>query len=214
MTETKALQKPKLRGYFHLEGFFTFLGAFVVMIARSSDLKNLIASISFALGILVLFGISAYYHVPFWEPKKRAFLRRLDHAAIFFSIWGGFVPFCLLALPENRGYPLLALASTIGVVGILHSLVWVNAPKWLTTLFSIGMAWAVFPYLDEIGHSIGQQNVKLLIIGGVVYTMGGLFYALKKPKLWPMHCGYHELCHVCTLIGSGCFYYVIYQMIH
>ncbi len=211
---TKPLKKPKLRGYFHREGFFGFLGAFVVMTAQSTDLKHFIASIAFSLGMLILFGISATYHVPHWTPEKRAFLRRLDHAAIFGAIWGGFVPFCLLALPENRGYPLLEIVSVIAVVGILQSLFWVKAPKWFMTAFSLGMAWSVLPYIGEIGNSIGQRNVSLMAIGGGVYTFGALCYALKRPRLKPTHFGYHELFHVCTLFGSACFFFVIYQMIH
>ena len=205
--------KPSLRGYFHQEAFFVALGGCSLLIAKSSTFSATLASVIYSMGLLLLFGISAIYHRPTWQPPQRAILKRFDHSAIFVMIAGTFTPIALLALSENSGQQLLILIWSIAALGILQSIFWVKAPKYLTALFYVGMGWLALPYLAEIKKALGTADQLLIIAGGVFYTAGALFYAAKKPKLFPEVFGYHELFHILTIIAALLHFLVIYKLI-
>ncbi len=214
MSTLKPLIKPSLRGYLHQEAFFIALGACSVLIALSTNEMARIASITYSVGLLMLFGISAVYHRPHWEPKARSIMKRFDQSAIFIQIAGTFTPLCLLVLPQNEGKHLLMVIWSGAFLGILQSVFWVNAPRWLTAIFYVLLGWLIFPYVSELKESLGNNNISLIIAGGLFYTIGAIFYALKKPKLNPAVFGYHELFHLFTIIAAGFHFIVIYQVIH
>ena len=123
--------KPKLRGYFHQEAFFVAVGACSMLIAKSSSHLSLWSSIIYSFGLLFLFSMSALYHRPHWEEKIRQFIQRFDHSAIFILIAGCFTPFCLLAMTPAHGHLLLRIIWTVATLGVIQSIFWVNAPKWV-----------------------------------------------------------------------------------
>jgi hemolysin III len=205
--------KPLLRGYLHQEAFFIALGACILLIAKSTSQVSYLSSIVYSLGLLMLFGISAIYHRPQWSPKPRALLKRFDHCAIFILIAGTFTPVCLLALPEDQGDRLLLIIWGAAILGIIQSIFWVKAPKWLTAIFYIAMGWLALPYLSELKVTLGVGALGLLAAGGVVFTVGAVFYALKKPNLAPGIFGYHELFHLLTVVGAALHFAVVYQLI-
>ncbi len=209
MTSTK----PVLRGYLHQEAFFIALGACILLIAKSTSQVSYLSSIVYSLGLLMLFGISAIYHRPQWKPKPRAWLKRFDHCAIFILIAGTFTPICLLALTEDQGNRLLLIIWGAAILGIFQSIFWVKAPKWFTALFYIAMGWLALPYLGELKASLGMTSLGLLAAGGVVFTIGAVFYAWKKPNIAPGIFGYHELFHLFTVIGAAFHFAVVYQLI-
>jgi hemolysin III len=213
MSTAKQLKKPHLRGYFHQEFFFISLGACILLIAKSTSQISLIASLIYSLGVLFLFGVSAVYHRPHWNPKPRALLKRLDHSAIFILIASTVTPICMFALSEKSGNQFLIVIWTSALIGICQSIFWVTAPKILTSLFYVAIGWLTLPYVSELRQSLGSTKVNLIVIGGAVYTAGALFYALKRPKLFPTIFGYHELFHVFTIVGASLHFIVIYQLI-
>lgn len=206
--------KPRLRGYLHQEAFFIALGACALLVAKSSGEKAFWASFIYSIALLLLFGISAIYHRPHWEPKPRAFMKRLDHSAIFIQIAGTFTPICLLALPQDQGDKLLMIIWAAAILGILQSVFWVKAPKWITAIFYVVMGWLALPYLAELKNSLGLPYLILLAAGGVVFTVGAVFYATKKPNFVPGTFGYHELFHLFTIVGAALHFIVVYQLIH
>lgn len=185
-------KKPRLRGHFHQETFFIALGACLLLIAKSSNQTALIASIIYSLGLLILFGISALYHRRHWEPKPRALMKHLDHSAIFILIASTATPLCLLGLSENTGRQFLLVIWVAALIGILQSIFWAKAPKYFTALFCVAMGWLTSPYLTELKELLGILKVSLIIAGGIIYSIGAIIYALKKPKLVPDIFGYHE----------------------
>ncbi len=207
------LKKPLLRGYFHQEAFFIALGACLLLVAKTTDSVSLIASLLYSLGLLSLFGISAIYHRPHWDPKPRALLKRLDHSAIFILIAGSFTPICLLALSLEKGQHLMIVIWSVAVLGVLQSVFWVKAPKWFTAIFYVIMGWMILPYVSELRESLGGRNLSFLALGGFSYTVGAVFYALKRPRLSPAVFGYHELFHVLTIVGAIFHFVVMYQLI-
>jgi hemolysin III len=214
MSVNLPLKKPILRGYLHQEAFFISLGACALLIAKSTNQTSLIASLLYSFGLLSLFGVSAIYHRPHWQPKPRALLKRLDHSAIFLLIAGSFTPICLLALTPEKGQHLMIVIWSVAVAGVLQSVFWVKAPKWLTAVFYVAMGWLVLPYLSELRESLGLQNLILLAAGGAAYTVGAVFYAVKRPKLSPRVFGYHELFHALTIVGAALQFVVVYKLIN
>jgi hemolysin III len=207
-------KKPLLRGYIHQEAFFVALGGCAVMISKSSSMVMFAASLTYSLGLLLMFGISAIYHRPHWEPESRKFLKRLDHSAIFVLIAGTATPICLLALPEKEGFQLLIVNWLVAFAGVLQSVFWVKAPKFLTAIFYVIMGWLTVPYLSDLKVSLGLTKVALILVGGIVYTLGAVFYATKKPKLVPHIFGYHEFFHAFTVVAALLHFIVIYQLIN
>lgn len=213
MTEPKAKVKPLLRGHLHQEAFFIAVGACALLIAKSSNSKTLLSSLVYSIGILSMLGISALYHRPHWEPSARAFMKRLDHSAIFVLIAGTFTPICLLALPEAQGMQLLKIVWIAAVAGILQSIFWVKVPKYVTAIFYVVMGWLAIPYMSEMKQSLTAPQFVLIVVGGVVYTLGAVFYATKRPHFKPAIFGYHEFFHAFTVVAAILHFIVVYQLI-
>lgn len=212
MTTEAPKQRPRLRGYFHQEAFFLFLGLCIFLIISSPGLMKTLSSLVYSFSLLFLFGTSAIYHRVHWEPAPRAVMKRLDHSAIFVLIAGSFTPICLLALPDLISARLMKLIWFLAFFGILKSVFWVKAPKWLNAILYVGMGWIAAPYLPELNEALGTTRVALILIGGIIYTVGGVFYALRWPKLSPSTFGFHELFHVFTIIAAALHFVVIYQL--
>lgn len=213
MTHSKPLQKPRLRGHIHQEAFFIALGACPFLLLNSSQPRALLASVIYSLALLLLFGTSALYHRRHWPPQPRALMKRIDHSAFFVFIAGTFTPICLLALPEQHGQRLLTAVWLTATLGIVQALWWNTAPKWLKAFFYVVLGWFAMPYLGELNVSLGTRNLLILATGGAIYTLGAVFYAIKKPRLAPATFGYHEFFHVLTIIGASLHFFVVYQLV-
>jgi hemolysin III len=204
--------KPLWRGQFHQAAFFFSLGACALLILRSQNIISFIATLVYSLSLCGLFGISALYHRVQWSAKNRVWLRRLDHAAIFILIAGTATPICLLALPIE-GAKVLTMIWLAAGLGVLQSLFWVTAPKWLAAILYVVVGWLAVPYLPEFHTALGSAKVFMLLLGGVLYTLGALVYAFKYPNPWPKYFGYHEIFHL-LVIGAAFFHFVVvYQLL-
>lgn len=206
------LKRPRLRGRLHQVAFFISVIACGILITQTQTEKGLIAAIIYSIGVLSMFGISALYHRVFWEPKPRAIMKRLDHSAIFILIAGSFTPVCLFALSEQDGRQLLILIWIIAVFGVLKSVFWISAPKPISALLYVVMGWLGLPYIREFNKYLGTENVAIILAGGIFYSVGAVFYALRKPKLSPIIFSYHELFHAFTIIAAALHFYVVYQI--
>jgi hemolysin III len=201
--------KPALRGHFHQAAFFFALGACAMLVAGSHGFRPSVAMVIYSLGVVGLFGISALYHRPQWSPGPRVWMRRLDHAAIFVMIAGTATPLCLLAMTAESGQKLLTIVWIAALIGVTQSLFWVTAPKALATILYVFMGWLSLPYLPELQVSLGTTRIALLLIGGIIYTLGALVYAFKKPNPWPHFFGYHEIFHLMVVIAAVFHFLVI-----
>ncbi|MCB0371041.1 MAG: hemolysin III family protein [Bdellovibrionales bacterium] len=197
----------------HQEAFFIFLGACVVLLTETANNKKLLAATIYSIGLLSMLGVSSVYHRFHWQPKLRTIFRKLDHSAIYLQIAGTFTPICLLALDKNDGVFLLKLVWAFAVFGIVKSIFWIKAPKFVSAIFYVVMGWLAVPYLSDLKTHLGHINFVLLVAGGVVYTVGALFYASKRPKIVPNVFSYHELFHFFTIIGALLHFIVIYRMV-
>ena len=211
--KTKAKIKPLLRGHSHQAAFFTAIGACSVLFLNAQGDKTILATLIYSFGLIALFGVSALYHRPTWQPDQRMWMRRLDHATIYIMIAGSSTPICLLALSPIVGTKLLQLVWFAAFFGIIQSLFWVNAPKWLSAVMYVTVGCLVIPYLPELRAALSLQDIWLLLSGGVVYTIGAIIYALRKPDPFPEIFGYHEIFHLLVIAGAAMHFLVIQKLL-
>jgi hemolysin III len=195
--------KPTWRGWIHAATFPVTIVAGIVLISLAEGGAAKWASAVFVLTSMMLFGSSAIYHRFDWNPRTKVILKRIDHANIFLLIAGTYTPLAILALPPEKGWLLLGIVWGGALVGIAFRVFWIGAPRWLYVLLYLLLGWAAVMYLGDLLEASVAMMV-LVIVGGVLYTIGAIVYALKKPNPWPGHFGFHEIFHVCTVLAFMC----------
>jgi hemolysin III len=194
-----AVLKPRLRGWLHAGMFPAVLIAGIVLTALAESTRGRIACGIYVLTACALFGVSALYHRGDWGPRATAVLRRLDHANIFLIIAGTYTPLTLLLLPDSTARVLLWAIWAAAVAGIAFRVFWVGAPRWLYTPCYIAMGWAAVFFLPDFLHKGGVAVLVMVIVGGVLYSLGGVVYGFKRPDPSPRWFGFHEVFHSLTL---------------
>jgi hemolysin III len=195
--------KPTWRGWLHAGTFPVAVAAGIVLIALAQGAPAKWASAVFMATSMLLFGASAVYHRFNWGPKAKAVLKRIDHANIFLLIAGTYTPIAVLALPPGKGILLLSLVWTGALIGILFRVFWIGAPRWLYVALYLVLGWAAVMYIVDLFQA-NAAMMTLVIVGGVLYTLGAVVYAMKRPNPWPGHFGFHEIFHVCTVLAFLC----------
>ncbi|MGC0419279.1 PAQR family membrane homeostasis protein TrhA [Embleya sp. AB8] len=192
--------KPRLRGWIHAGTFPLAVAAGIVLVALAGDTKSRIACGVFALTAAMLFGTSGVYHRGNWGPRGEAVLRRLDHANIFLIIAGTYTPLTILLLGKSD--QILLWVVWIGALaGIGFRVFWIGAPRWLYTPIYVALGWAAVFYLPEFMRQGGVAVVVLVIVGGVLYSLGAVVYGIKRPNPSPQWFGFHEVFHAFTLLA-------------
>lgn len=202
MNSAPAAAKPRMRGVLHQFACAVALGAGLILVALAPYPRAAAAAAVFAASLVTLFAVSATYHRVDWSAKRRAWMRRADHASIFILIAGTYTPIALLGLPPDAGNTLLRLIWLGALVGVLQSLFWVNAPKAVSALIAVGVGWTMVPYLGEARHALGGWLLSTIVAGGVAYTAGALAYTAKRPNPVPGVFAYHEVFHALTVVGA------------
>jgi|TARA_B110000977_G_C10937117_1_gene439406 hemolysin III len=206
-------KKPLLRGYFHEWMFFISIGACIPLITKSTNPKELVATIIYSLGIFMMFGFSALYHRVNWRPRVLKVMRRLDHSSIFIMIAGSFTPICLLILPKNIGFQLLLIIWVIAGVGILQTILFTNTPRLIRAGIYLIAGYIAIPYLSVMSSVMGFTNFSLTVAGGTIYSVGAIGYGFKFPNFSPRYFGYHEFFHVLVCVAAILHFIVIYSIV-
>jgi hemolysin III len=200
--------KPRLRGWLHLVNAPLTLAAGIVLIVLSPTASTRLGSAVYATTALLLFTVSAVYHRGRWSPRAHGVLMRLDHANIFLLIAGSYTPFVLLLLDGRDRTVMLTVAWGGALLGVLFRVFWTHAPRWLYTALYILLGWAAvfyFPAFIEgaqrLGVGLGTAVLVLVLVGGALYTLGGVVYGLKRPDPWPRWFGFHEVFHSFTILA-------------
>jgi hemolysin III len=208
--------KPRMRGWLHTYAFFVALasGAVLVSLAATvgprSGLAAALACALYSLTVCGLFGTSALYHRRVWSPRGFKIMRRLDHSMIFVFIAGTYTPLAVLTLPRTKEIVILAVVWGGALLGVGTKLISPNAPRWISAPLYIALGWVAVAVLPDIGRNGGVAALVFLILGGVIYTAGAVFYALRRPNPWPRTFGHHEFFHACTLVAALCHHLAIY----
>ena len=146
-----------------------------------SGQENFLAMAIFMGSMILLYGASATYHSVDLTGKSLRVFRKLDHMMIFVMIAGSYTPVCLIVLHNKIGYILCALVWATAILGIVFKAFWVTCPKWISSVLYIGMGWLCVLAFMPIIHALPKAGFGWLLAGGIIYTIGGVIYALKLP---------------------------------
>ena len=209
LTEHKIVQaghpaKPAMRGWLHLGMAPLILIAGLILTATSPTLEARVGCAVYTLMAVLLFGTSAVYHRGTWSAGMEAVLRRMDHSNIFLFIAGSYTPLTLAMLEGRQQASLLILVWSMATLGVIFRTTWLGAPRWLYTVLYVGMGWAAVGWLPAFWVSGGPAVVILIAVGGIVYSLGAVAYALKWPGANARRFGFHEVFHSCTIIAAIC----------
>jgi hemolysin III len=206
--------KPKLRGWLHAGTFPLSLAAGIVLVVLAPTTTAKVASAIFAVTAAMLFGGSALYHRFDWSPGVAAVLRRLDHANIFLIIAGTYTPFTLMLLDSRNATILLSLVWAGALVGVGFRVLWLKAPRWLYVPVYIALGWAAAFWLPDFLRNGDITIFTLIVAGGLLYSVGAIIYATKKPNPSPRWFGFHEVFHSFTIAAFVTHYVGISLAVH
>lgn len=172
----------------------------------------IIALTIYAVSLILLYAASTTYHTIDISEKVNTILKKIDHMMISVLIAGTYTPICLLVLDRKTGIPLLLLVWGIALAGILIKAFWIYCPKWFSSVLYIGMGWTCVLAFTQILNTLSPAAFGWLLAGGIIYTLGGVIYALKLPIFNNRHknFGSHEIFHLFVMAGSACHFIVMY----
>jgi hemolysin III len=206
--EAGVLRRPRLRGWIHFYCAYSALAAGSALVTVSwavASTRAGYATLAYTLAIVAMFAVSASYHRVRWgSPAARTWMRRLDHSMIFVFIAGTYTPFALLDMSPSTGHQVLAIVWGGALAGVALTLFWPDAPRWLGVALYLLLGWVAIWYATTILQNAGVAAAVLLAVGGALYSIGAVFYALRWPDPWPSTFGYHELFHTFTAIAAIC----------
>lgn len=166
----------------------------------------------FILSMVLLYAASAAYHSVNLSGKRLKMFRKIDHMMIFVLIAGTYTPVCLITLGGKVGYTMLALVWGIAIAGMLINILWITCPKWFSSLLYIAMGWVCVLVFGRLWNTLPRVGFWWLLAGGIIYTIGGIIYALKLPVFDSKHkyFGSHEVFHLFVMGGSICHFIFMY----
>ncbi len=184
----------------------------LIKAARQPDRIHLIALGIFITSMILLYAASTLYHTIDLSDRVNKLLKKIDHMMIFVLIAGTYTPICIIALPQPIGMQLLALVWGIAILGMVVKMFWVTCPKWFSSILYIGMGWTCVLAFTQIINSLSAAGFIWLLAGGIIYTIGGIIYALKLPLFNSRHkyFGSHEIFHLFVMGGSVCHFIFMY----
>lgn len=187
----------------------------LIKAARQPDPLYIVAMGVYALSLILLYTASTAYHTFDRSERINTILKKIDHMMISVLIAGSYTPICLLVLEKKTGLVLLGIVWGIALIGILIKAFWVYCPKWVSSVLYIGMGWTCVLAFGQIFHAMSPAGFGWLLAGGIIYTVGGIIYALKLSVFNNRHkyFGSHEIFHLFVMGGSLCHYIVMYAYI-
>lgn len=197
--------KPRMRGRLHQYAFFVALVCGIVLCAVASTRPGIGPVVSCAIysfTVCGLFGTSALYHRRVWSERGYQVMRRMDHSMIFIFIAGTYTPFCVLLLDDKKNVLFLSLIWAGALAGVALKMIWPHLPRWAGAPLYLALGWAAVAILPDLAHNGSATILTLLALGGLAYSVGAFFYALRRPNPWPTVFGHHEFFHACTLIAA------------
>jgi hemolysin III len=202
--------KEPVAGFLHFIGAVFSIPALILLVVIGSGSAWKVVSLSiYGASLFILFTFGTFYH---WLPRSAGgryqIFRKLDHIAIYFLIAGTYTPFCLNTMRGPWGWTIFGLIWGMAILGMVLQSVYINVWRWVTTLIYILMGWLVLIAFKPLSQNLPAGGIMLLVAGGVIYSIGGVIYTIKKPDLHPKF-GYHELWHTLVLLGATCHFLAI-----
>ena len=200
----------------HFIGFLISIAASFPLLVKAAagrcSLPQMLSLCAFMGGAIALYGASTAYHTFQVGQQNYLRLKRLDHSMIYLLIVGSYLPVCVFGLWDVGGKVLAAVVALIGALGIVFTLFWVTCPKWLSSCIYIAMGWLSVTGFPQMLQTMSPAAIVWLVLGGVLYTVGGVIYALRLPGLERRIPGFgaHELFHLFVLAGTLCHYLMVF----
>lgn len=205
--------KPRMRGTLHQIAFFVSVPAGIALIVLANTGKARFAAVVFATGLAGVFGASAAYHRVAWSVPARKRMKRLDHSMIFVLIAGTYTPLCLLALSGAWSVVMLATVWAGAITGIVMKQFNVDGLRRVSGFLYITLGWISIVTLPQLFHTMSVAAFTLVVVGGLLYTVGAIVFAVKRPDPNPAVFGYHEIWHAFTAGAGLCHYSAVLLLI-
>ncbi len=208
--------RQPVSGFTHAAGVLLSVVALIVMI--TTDLRHktgwhVAADIIFGSSLIMLYAASTLYHLLPLKEKGINLLRQLDHTMIFILIAGTYTPFCLVTLRGPWGWSILAVIWGLAVAGIVTKLAWKSAPRSFRVALYLFMGWLALVMIYPLSQAARPGTLLWLLIGGLCYTVGAIFYALKWPNPFPEKFGFHEIWHLLVMGGSFSHFWAVFRYV-
>ncbi|MCW2686417.1 MAG: hypothetical protein JWR37_1307 [Mycobacterium sp.] len=208
------LNKPRARGWIHVYSAAVAVVAGAALVAASWSLVSTragLATLAYSAATVAMFAVSATYHRVHWKsPTTRNWMKRLDHSMIFVFIAGSYTPFAVVAMPRHTGLQVLAIVWGGALVGVALKMCWPSAPRWVGVPLYLLLGWVAVGFFPTLLQGAGVTATVLLAVGGVLYSVGAVMYALRRPDPWPATFGHHEFFHAFTVLAATCHYIAIW----
>lgn len=203
--------KPLLRGWFHALAALAAVVVTIVLLAQTyTDPGRFVSLLIFGASMIGLYVWSAVYHIGKWQGRRHAVLRAIDHANIFLLIAGTYTPICVIVLSGPLRIVVLSLIWTLGLAGAIGTVLTLRLPRWLSTGLYLGMGWLSLITLPQLIQLLPWQAIATLMLGGLLYSIGAIVYALRRPNPLPRVFGFHEIFHLFTIAAGAAFIVTIW----
>jgi hemolysin III len=204
--------KPLLRGWSHAAAAFVAVAGLVALILITRhDPAKLASMVVYGAGLVLLFAVSATYHIFNWPPRAKDWLRRADHATIFVFIAASYTPLVFNILGGWWRAGVLVAIWICAVAGVVGAAPFLRIPRVALASLYLSMGWLAVVALVPLTAALGWAAAVLMALGGLQYSLGAAAYAFKRPRLWPRVFGYHELFHLAVISASVTFYVIVVQ---
>src|ERR1700737_3188429 len=206
------LTKPLLRGWSHAARAFVAIAALIALIVITRhDPAKLVSMVIYGTALVLLFAVSATYHIFNWPPSVKDWLRRADHATIFVFIAATYTPLVFNALDGWWRAGVLAAIWICALAGVAGAAPFLRTPRRLLAGLYLAMGWVAVVAFVPLTTALGWVAGLLIALGGLQYSLGAAAYAFRRPRLWPRVFGYHEVFHLAVISASVTFYVVVVQ---
>jgi hemolysin III len=195
--------RPLLRGMSHAYAFWVALVAAVVLTAVVPSGTPRLGAVIYGIGLCGLFAASGSYHRWRWDPRWRPLLRRVDHSTIFVFIAATYTPVALLVMHGTLRWAILVAVWAGALGGVILSVAWITAPRVLSAVCYLALGWVSVIAMPQMMDKLDLAPLILLGTGGVLYSLGALVYATKRPNPWPEIFGFHEVFHALVILAAA-----------
>ena len=216
MEKKKHIKEPGSAITHFIGMLMAIFAAVPLLIKAAHEPSRIIISLAiYAASLILLYAASTTYHTFDISQKVNTVLKKIDHMMISVLIAGSYTPVCLIVLKGKTGIILLSIVWAIAIAGILIKAFWVYCPKWVSSVLYIGMGWTCVLAFTQILNNMSPAAFGWLLAGGIIYTVGGIIYALKLPIFNSRHknFGSHEIFHLFVMGGSACHFVVMYAFL-
>ncbi len=208
-----SLGRPRLRGRLHQAAFVVVVPAGIALVAAASAPVGRTGAAIFALSLAAVYGVSALFHRRAWSPAASRRMEQLDHAMIYVLIAGTYTPVCLAVLGGTWRVSVLAAAWTGAGLGVAWSLLGLDRLRGVGVGLYLALGWLIVVALPQIIPRLRGEQLGLLAAGGLLYTVGAIVFALRRPDPFPLVFGYHEVWHVFTIAAGLCHFLLIWSLV-